>query len=208
MELMEKKFYDALKKYLPPNALAYCYDLWMKYRFRLKIVNNRRSKLGDYRYDPAKDLHIITVNRTLNPYNFLITYIHETAHLAANKEYGRKKKPHGKEWKSVYKRLMQPLLSESIFPADLLQPLRRHMQNPAASSYSDEALCKALRRYDAETHLEMLDNIQIGEEFIFHKRLFKKEGVKRTRVLCCEVVTGKKYLIPKLAMVLKAGSSG
>lgn len=207
MESLKRKFYDVLQKHLPANAIDYCFDLWMKHRFRLKVVNNRRSKLGDYRYDPASDIHVITINHNLNPYNFLITYIHEAAHMAANKEYGRKKKPHGKEWKSVYRKLMQPMLTEAVFPADILKPLVKHMQNPPASSCSDEDLYKALRQYDNETNLEMLDNILPGEEFIFHKRLFKKEIVKRTRVLCCEVVTGRKYLIPKLAMVLKAGSS-
>lgn len=203
MELLQKKFFDVLQKYLPENSVGYCFDLWMKYRFRLKITKNRNSKLGDYRFDPVKNLHIVTINHNLNPYNFLITYVHEVAHLAAHLQYGRKKRPHGREWKITFRELMQPLLSGLVFPADILKPLQKHMLNPPASSCSDEILYKALRSHDEDTPLEMLSDILPGEKFIFRQRVFEKEALRRTRVLCREISSGKKYLIPKLALVQK-----
>lgn len=197
-------FYQTLQKYLPDNAVHYCFDLWKQHPFHFKIARRRNSKLGDYRYDPVSKSNYISVNGDLNPYNFLVTYVHEVAHLVTYATHGRIKNPHGKEWKRTFSQLMEPLLSDLVFPADLLPVLKNHLSNPKASSCSDPDLYRALRTYDQKHGFQLLSEIASGESFIFHNRLFEKGSLRRTRVLCKEVNTGKRYLIPQVALVEKA----
>jgi hypothetical protein len=55
----------------------------------------------------------ITVNVNLNPYNFLVTYLHEVAHLEVYRQYKRRQPPHGKAWKTHFRLLLIPVMSES-----------------------------------------------------------------------------------------------
>lgn len=160
------------------------------------------SKAGDYAFIPHKKTHIITVNKNLNPYNFLITYIHEVAHLIAFERYGRKINPHGPEWKDTFKSLMKPLISEEIFPAEMLPVLEKHFKAPKASTSADPALVKVLNQYD-ETSLRgtILDDLPVGLTFTFRKKVYRKDVKRRTRILCTEVNSGRRYLISKAAIV-------
>jgi hypothetical protein len=190
-----------LQQYCPADAVQYCYHLWQKDQFVFKIKKERSSKLGDYRYSPGNQQpHQISINHTLNPYSFLITYIHEVAHLYTFTRYKRKVLPHGKEWKRNFHQLMLPLLNEQIFPKDILLPLQLYMQNPKASSCSDMRLFKALEAYTLSTKPLLLE-LGTGEPFILHGRVFEKGATRRTRVVCIERSTGKQYSISAQAPV-------
>jgi len=189
-------------KHCPPGAVNYCYQLWIDNGFRLKITKARSSKLGDYRFSSsAATPHQITVNENLNPYSFLITYIHEVAHLQTFQKYKRKINPHGKEWKCTFQHLMWPLLNESIFPVTILQPLQAYMSNPKASSCSDAILMKALQSRDLSANQTFLMELGQGEGFSIQGRTFTRGLQKRTRILCKEIKSGKQYLIPGQALV-------
>jgi hypothetical protein len=101
---------------------------------------------------------------------------------------------------------MNPVLSERVFPYEILVQLKKHMQNPKASSQSDPALSKLLRQYDREdVHKELyLEEITEGDSFYLNGRAFTKIRKRRTRSLCRESKTGKKYLISEMAQVKKA----
>lgn len=197
----ENTFYKLLNQHIPDNAVHYAYDLWVTYRFNFKVTRKRNSKYGDYRFDPRKNTHTITVNGDMNRYAFLLTYIHEVAHLVAYHRSGRKIAPHGVEWKQTFQELMSPVLSSLVFPDDILEALRRHMKNPKATSSSDPHLNICLRKYDDNAGLVHLGEINNGELFKFNTRVFKKESLRRTRILCQEVNSGRKYLISKIALV-------
>ncbi len=79
---------EVLKKYLPERAIEPCLVLIKDNGVHLKIVNERVTRHGDYRRLP-NGLHHITVNSSLNKYRFLITLVHEIAHLVAFEKYGR-----------------------------------------------------------------------------------------------------------------------
>jgi len=198
----KEKFYHILEKHVPQNAIHYCLDLWTSKPFHFKVTRRRQTKLGDYRFDPRTKEHTITVNHNLNPYNFLITYIHEYAHLLTTEKHHRRVSPHGKEWQREFQIALGPMLTTLIFPEELLKELMRHMRNPKASTQSDPNLVKALRKYDepGEDNF-VLDEIETGEHFIFKGNLYQKLENRRTRVVCNHVVTGRKYLIPKIARV-------
>ncbi len=202
MDSARYKLYELLQKYVPENAVHYCYDLWCDHPFGLKITRKRNSKLGDYRFDRISGQHNITINHNLNPYAFLMTYIHEVAHLTTTTKYKRRVPPHGKAWKSEFNRLMVPVMNELIFPKELLALLRRHMLNPKASSQSDPALVAALQQYDKTPDgFVLLDALEHGNRFIFQGQPYEKLATRRTRVLCCQMTTGRKYLIPKVVLV-------
>lgn len=192
---------EALREKVPNEALDYCCKLWIDFPFDLKIVRSRSSKLGDYRFHPGDNSHVVTVNQDLNSYQFLITYVHEVAHRVVHKTHSRQK-PHGIEWKMCFQKLMLPLLRPEIFPEDILRVLARHMKNPKASSSADPKLMLALSQYDlSQDSGPTLKEIELDREFRFRKRTFRKLQEKRTRAVCLELNTQRRYLIPMMAEV-------
>lgn len=191
------------ERHLPDKAVVYCFELWSELKFNFKITPNRKSKFGDYKYDPNIDLHTISVNGSLNPYAFLVTYIHEVAHKATYDRYQNKVNPHGQEWKYEFKKLMIPMLKEDVFPMDILSPLALHMKNPKATSVSDPKLFEALSSHNPPTTDILLKNIPLGSHFLFRNKVYKKIDVRRTRALCEAISIKKQYLISQSAPVQK-----
>lgn len=193
------------KTHLPPTAFSYCLDLWLKIPFSFKVQKPRTTKLGDFRYRKDRKIQTITINSDLNRYQFLLTYIHEVAHLHTYEEYGPAHLPHGNEWKRKFQHLLTPILNDSVFPKDLLIPLRHHMKNPAASSSRDLFLMKEMSKYDLPTTQNseqvFLSDLLPGKEFLLSGRKFKKGITRRTRILCEEVDSGRKFLVSRLAKV-------
>ena len=99
---------------------------------------------------------------------------------------------------------MLPILNPVVFPDELLGILSKHLKNPKASTWSDGRLAMQLRQYDLkqtkDEEIHLLD-LQVGNTFSFNDRLFKKIYKRRTRILCQECSTGRKYLIPQQAVV-------
>ena len=195
---------ETLSQKLPTTAVAYAVSLWEREPFSFRITATRKSKLGDFRYRRDRKIQTITINPDLNPFQFLLTYIHEVAHLHAFVKFGIETAPHGIEWKSTFHQLMIPLLSTTYFPIDLLIPLRKHMRNPKASSSSDLFLMKEMSKYDQKSitqEIVFLSDVKPGNRFLLSGREFEKGETRRTRVLCQEVKSGRKYLIAQLAKV-------
>lgn len=203
----EQHIVKILEEYIPPQAVQHCHRLWLECNFKLIIKKKRDSKLGDYRYVPSSKTHIITLNDDLNQYAFLVTYLHEVAHLKTTVLHGLKVKPHGSEWKNVFKQLLSPFLKEDIFPASVLNPLSHYISNPKASSCSDLSLQKALRDFDPESREIYLSEANQGDTFRFNRRLFIKEDIKRSRAICREVHSGRRYFISQAALVEQVGQT-
>ncbi len=193
---------NILKKYVPERAIANCMALIQESGAHLKIVNERVTKHGDYRRMPD-GRHQITVNASLNRYRFLITLIHELAHLIAFENYGRRIKPHGLEWKRTFQHLMLPFIRPEIFPSKLLPLLAKHFRNPKASSSTDAQLSIALQQYDAQQSDNLyVFELPIGSIFRVHNGKLYKKGKKRVkRFECLELHSGKLYLFQPNASV-------
>lgn len=196
---------EIFKAHLPQAAIPYCIDLWQKIPFSFKVLKPRTSKLGDFRFRKDRKIQTITINADLNPFQFLMTYVHEVAHHYTFDQYGPALSPHGLEWKKEFQRLMEPLLTDSIFPKDILIPLRTHLRNPSASSARDLFLMKEMSKYDQKSIDKeeeiFLSDLSPGRHFSLSGRKFKKGETRRTRVLCEEVESGRKYLVSQLAKV-------
>ena len=188
-------------KYLPERSVPTVFELIKGNKVHLKIVNERVTRHGDYRRMPNGQ-HQITVNVNLNKYRFLITLIHEIAHLIAFEKYGRFIKPHGKEWKYTFRGLMLPLLQPEVFPDRLLPLLARHFRNPKASSDTDAQLSIALKQYDPETDKSYIFELLEGTVFrIYNGKTFRKGKKRVKRYECIELSTGRVYLFQPNAEV-------
>lgn len=185
---------EILEKYIPQAAVAPVFELIKTNNIHLKIVNERVTRHGDYRNLPNGQ-HQITVNANLNTYRFLITLIHEIAHLAAFTKYGRHIKPHGLEWKQTFQQLMLPFLRPEIFPMQLLPLLARHFKNPKASSDTDAKLALALKQFDPGNDKNYIFEIPLGAHFrLYNGKIFKRGAQRVKRFECLEMATGKIYL--------------
>lgn len=192
-----------LQKYLPQSAVHPCFELIKEFRVHLKIVNERVTRHGDYRRMPNGQ-HQITVNATLNKYRFLITLVHEIAHLVAFEKFGRRIKPHGIEWKQTFQQLMIPFIRPEVFPTKLLPLIARHFKNPKASSSTDAHLAIALKAYDPvqQSEKSYVFELPTGSMFrLYNGKLFKKGNKKVKRYECIEVATGRLYLFQPNAEV-------
>jgi len=185
---------SVLEKYLPDHSVEMCFELIKINHVHLKIVNERLTRHGDYRKE-AQGFHLITVNASLNKYRFLMTLIHEIAHLVAFEKYGRNIKPHGDEWKLTFQRLMVPFIRPEIFPNQLLPLLARHFRNPKASSDTDATLSLALKQFDPVNDKNYIFEIPYGSVFRIHNgKIFKKVALRLKRYECQEVSSGRVYL--------------
>ncbi|MCG9794024.1 SprT-like domain-containing protein [Flavobacterium algicola] len=186
---------ETLSKYIPDFAVKPVFELIVTHGVHLKIVNERATRHGDYR-KALSGKHEITVNGSLNPFRFLITLIHEIAHLVAFEKFGRNIKPHGNEWKHTFQQLMVPYIRPEIFPKQLLPLLARHFRNPSASSDTDTTLSLALKQFDKQKdNVNYVFEIPYGTVFrIKNGKVFKKIAVRTKRFECIEISSGKTYL--------------
>lgn len=185
---------EILSKYIPFPAVEPIIDLIKTNHVHLKIVNERVTRHGDYRKNPNGQ-HQITVNVSLNKYRFLMTLVHEIAHLVAFEKFGRNIKPHGIEWKVTFQQLMVPFLRPDIYPNNLLPLLARHFKNPSASSDTDATLALALKQFDAPNNKSYVFEIPYNTIFqIANGKIFKKIALRTKRYECLELATGKMYL--------------
>lgn len=192
-----------LEQYLPPQSAPLIARWIDHFQCDFKISRTRNTKLGDYRAPFGEQSHRISINYDLNAYAFLVTTVHEFAHLLTWNEHKRKARPHGAEWKANFKRMMRPFFELDIFPADIRQAIVRYLENPAASSCTDHHLFKALKKYDHKPeHLVLVENLPLGTVFRMKDgRAFKKESKVRKRFRCTEIATGRLYLFSPLAEV-------
>ena len=196
---------ETLRQYLPEGSFDAVMDYFIKFPIHLTLTQARKTRLGDYRSPaPGKHFHQISVNGTLNRYSFLITLLHEIAHLTTFVIYKHKVAPHGPEWKNQFKTILNPFLGKEIFPIELEIVIRKYIKDPAASTCADPDLFKALRKFDGHgkefVHVEDLEQ---GAVFELDERRFQKLDQLRKRARCKDLVNGRLYFIQGIAMVRK-----
>ena len=185
-----------LSDYLPENCSEAVLYYLQLHKVHLTVTRKRQSILGDYRNAHQGNAHRISVNGNLNKYSFLVTLLHELAHLFTFEKYGHRVQPHGAEWKQAFGGILQEFIAKKIFPNDIEQALRKSLNNPAASSCGDMQLLRVLRNYDAKkADHYTVEQLPLGQKFIIKdNRVFLKGEKLRTRYRCVEISTQKIYL--------------
>lgn len=200
---MKQEELDILQRYFPNHAVPMVAEAYSSRKFKLVFKTSRVTKLGDFRPatrqgGPAR----ITLNGDLNPYQMLITYLHEVAHYDVHANYGSRVKPHGDEWKRTFATLMQPYLTCDIFPPDILERLKEHLKNPSASSGTDAELSRLLREYDSSSKSTTLTVGDIPDNAVFRLRnglTLRKGKLLRKYYLCTTLDGRRKYRVAAVA---------
>lgn len=196
---------NSLQNYLPPGTVDAVMGYLHQHKIHLTIAKERKSILGDYRHRTHHANHRISVNGNLNTFSFLITLLHELAHLLTFEQHSNKVQAHGKEWKMIFGQLLQQFVQHKIFPADIETELLLSLKNPAASSCAEDGLLRVLRKYDAKgNHHRLIEELSADTLFrIKDGRVFQKGEKLRKRFKCKEIATGKFYLFSPVYEVEK-----
>jgi SprT protein len=202
MESKKAQYQRILQRYLPDPFVGMVIDLLMEYTVQFKIVKPRKTKLGDFRAENKHGKPQITINGNLNPYAFLVTTLHEFAHLTVYLEYGNRVAAHGKEWKAHFTRLLLPVIDHPETPEKLRQALVKSTTNMKASSSTDQQLHRALLTFDSRNdNLVPLEELPKNSIFALNGKTFEKGVLRRTRYMCMEVHSKRQYLVSALAHV-------
>lgn len=186
----------ALEKFLPEGSFTHVVNYLNHYKVHLTITKERRSVLGDYRHAGRGYNHRISINGNLNKYEFLITLLHELAHLLTFEEHSNKVDAHGKEWKRRYSVLLQDFVQHQLFPPEIEKALRKSIINPAATANGETDLLLVLRKYDAARKAGFIPVNDVPEGALFameNGSVFRKGPRRRKRFDCIEIKTGLHY---------------
>jgi len=193
---------EILAKYIPENALNQVVDLITANNVQLNITRNRRTKLGDYR--PPQNgylFHRISINYNLNEYEFLITLIHEFAHLFVWNKHKNKVDPHGKEFKTTYYSLLNQFVALNIFPDDVKAAIQKFEVSPENAKLE---MGRALQKYSQSNHnMLLVEEVPLNTNFKTPDgRTFQKLEKLRKRYKCLCLNDKRKYLFHPLAKVI------
>ncbi|MFK8045021.1 MAG: sprT domain-containing protein [Crocinitomicaceae bacterium] len=196
----KEKYISTLEKFLPTGTENYIAGLIISCKTHFKISAKRKTKLGDYRMPHDGKGHRISVNGDLNEYAFLVTTVHEFAHLKAFEDFGKRIKPHGIEWQKSFAELFQPILQLKILPTDVTLALNNYLKKAKASSCTDDALYRVLKRYDKEQHLRV-EHLKLGDKFILNNLKFEKGKKLRKYYLCRNITNNRQYRVLGVAEI-------
>jgi hypothetical protein len=197
-----KTYRELLADYIPEKAIPIALNWLENSNVQLRITKSRSSKLGDYRPPLLKKFHRISVNHDLNKYNFLLTFVHECAHLKNWDQFQRNVKPHGAEWKKAFRELMEPYLDEDIFPADLKSVIVQYLKNPNSSSMNTR-LTKKLREYDKIKDYLTLEDLSYNSRFrMYNGIVFEKLEKMQKRFKCRRIDNNRIYMVSPIIQVI------
>jgi len=194
---------NTLHHLLNNSCIVFIEDICEKENVLIKIKPKRNTKYGDFRPSIKQNkAHIITVNNEENKYTFFLTIIHELAHAIVWNKYKRKAKPHGKEWKENYKKLILISIEKGFFAESLHQSLFHFAKNIKSSHNYNTELVKALNAFNTNKHeFLFISEIQKGALFVYENKIYIKGDKIRTRYKCRQKNTLKKYLFNQNASV-------
>jgi SprT protein len=205
MSFVEKPL-ESLADYLPEGTFHPVLKFIQQYNIHLSVTKKRISILGDYRHPARWGNHKISINGNLNKYEFLLTFLHELAHLLTYEKFNNRVEAHGIEWKNIFSELLIHFLQLNVFPADIVVELKKSIKNPAATANGETALLAVLRRYNSPLRegYSTIENLPIEAVFLTENgRLFKKKGKRRKRYECIEINTGRLFSFSAIAEVKK-----
>lgn len=171
---------------LPPSIRD---SLWRELNERnitLLFSNDREIILGDW--TRKSGVETITINYNLHPIQFFLTLTHEISHSITYNKYFLTVLPHGKEWKSIYKKFVMSILDGS-FGGDVENVIIKHMKNPPAKAGADPNINRL-----TDPKGLILEDVPRGVSFPYHGIVYKKLYKKRTKWVL-EDENGKTWML-------------
>jgi hypothetical protein len=193
-----------LARYLPDGSFDYVVKYLYQYKVHLTVAKSRKSVLGDYRHAHQGNNHRISVNGNLNSYEFLITLLHELAHLLTFEQYKNRVEAHGKEWKATYSRLLVEFVGLGVFPPEIVVALKQSIISPSATANGETELLMVLRKFNTtqKPGVCFIADLPLGALFILSNgKIFKKGELRRKRYVCTELKTGLVYTVSAITEV-------
>lgn len=171
---------------------------------KVKIETPRSTKLGYMKYDIVYDFFIISINNNLSPSKFLYVFLHEYAHLLVAQKY-KNPKPHGYEWQITFFKLLQEAIEKELFQTSIAQAIvKEFFYDGVYSKQRDFAISIAIDKADQIKQSLYIKDLKLGTIFTTKNGMqFRLLEKKRTRYLCNEIKTNKKYLISSYAIIDK-----
>lgn len=194
---------SALEAYLPPKTYRHVEKYLQDYSVILTITRERTSVFGNYQWSARERRHRISVNGNLNKFAFLITLLHEFAHMITYQNYGARIAPHGRQWKSVYSDILYWFISKKVFPEDIESELMNTVNNPAASSCTEDSLLRVLRRYDpVKPGFFLVEEIPENSVFrLKNGKTYLRMQKARKRIICKDLSSRKLFYFSPVAEV-------
>lgn len=199
----------ALKNFLPEASFDGVARYLHQYKVHLTITKERQSVLGNYRSKIFDKAHRISINGNLNKYSFLITLLHELAHLLAYEKYGNSIQAHGRQWRDEFRKILNEFIPQRIFPLDIEAALLKSLQHPAATTCAEPHLTRVLKKYDEKKEgYVFVEELPEGSLFKVNNGILFKKGERiRTRFKCTQIDTKKVYLFSPVYEVARVTSS-
>ncbi|MBR6844167.1 MAG: SprT-like domain-containing protein [Bacteroidales bacterium] len=205
----EEQYREILRRHLNDDAVEWVYSFFTRNNIFLHITRQRNSKLGDYSWPQrGRKYHKITVNGDLNPYMFMWVFLHEAAHFESYMKYDTRVQPHGHEWQAEYARLLRECVS--FFPPEACDSIVLYASKIPLVRAVGRQVEDLLHRYDPGYTPEAvihLDDLPAGSLFRIKRKpsiLFRSDERRRTRWLCTDTATGRRYTVPAVAEVIPA----
>lgn len=196
----KQQYAIVLEEYLPKVSVDYVLDYFEKYPFSLVFTNPRATKKGTFSVE-RENFYKITVNAGMSKDETLLVFLHELAHLITHVIYKRVK-PHGQEWKMVYRSLLQEACDKHFFGSDLCAVIKECYFGKKQNNIATE--CVELQLYFNPKKGELLRDLLPQTKFCLKhrpKKCFVLEQHRRTKSLCKDLKTGRLYLVDQLAEV-------
>lgn len=195
-----------LLKYIPAGAVDDVFEYLYSNKVHFKIVNNRKTKLGDYRWPQHQyRYHQITINGGLNAYAFLFVLLHEMAHHATYMIYRTTVQPHGQEWQRQYQTMLFNYVGKQVFPSDIELMIQKCYSSVPFKAMDERLMMDSFRRYDADYDSmpqTLLQDLPLNTLFRTENgRMFRSIEKRRTRYKCQSIPDGTLYLVQGTARV-------
>jgi hypothetical protein len=191
-----------LLEYLPERSFELITEWLGQYHVSLIISRKRNTKMGDYRPPIKRNYHRISVNGDLHPAAFLVTLIHELAHLFIWERYQHRVKPHGVEWKDQFRFMLSEAAGKGVFEREIKEIIQGFIAGSISYRTFNLRFEKKIHEINTGEKEYLLGDIPVNSKFsIYNGRTFIKNEKLRTRFRCRDVKTGKYYLISPLTKV-------
>lgn len=196
--LLERSM-KAVTPHLPEGWLAAVQAMLAANPILVQVVRRRKTKHGDHQVTGSREFSIITVNASGNPWQFVLTLLHEIAHAEVAHQSRHRIAPHGKEWKLAFRELLHS--HRHLFPPDLAGPVMDYARNPLYSADSHGALAAALRRHDTLDLRPTVQELALGQLFSLDGRTVLVRGPLLRKWFRCSTTDARVLRVAPTARV-------